>query len=144
MIKRYWQVQEISSLVQAEIQLNIPRLVWESTYVTWIEIDFVNIPPCTSLYVLHWFLKESFDSFLKLMCPIFPRRNSRYLSEVRQNYHLRIVWLASFKIRDDWPSSSHISDWLLGESRHLARWFPANMPWPMTLAPTNEAISREF
>ena len=74
MIKRYWQVQEISSLVQAEIQLNIPRLVWESTYVTWIEIDFVNIPPCTSLYVLHWFLKESFDSFLKLMCPIFPRR----------------------------------------------------------------------
>jgi hypothetical protein len=53
-----------------------------------------------------------------------------------------IVWLASYN--DDWPSSSHISDWLLGESRHLAKWFPANMPWPMTLAPTNEAISREF
>lgn len=30
------------------------------------------------------------------------------------------------------------------ESRYLARYFPANIPWPMTLAPTNEAISREI
>ena len=32
----------------------------------------------------------------------------------------------------------------ISESRYLARYFPANIPWPMTLAPTNEAISREF
>ena len=30
------------------------------------------------------------------------------------------------------------------ESRYSARYFPANIPWPMTLAPTNEAISREI
>jgi hypothetical protein len=29
-----------------------------------------------------------------------------------------IMWLASYN--DDWPSSSHISDWLLGESRHFS------------------------
>ncbi len=28
--------------------------------------------------------------------------------------------------------------------RYSARYFPANIPWPMTLAPTNEAISREI
>ena len=31
----------------------------------------------------------------------------------------------------------------ISESQYLARYFPANIPWPMTLAPTNEAISRE-
>ena len=31
----------------------------------------------------------------------------------------------------------------ISESRFFARYFPANIPWPMTLAPTNEAISRE-
>ncbi len=41
-------------------------------------------------------------------------------------------------------SPTYISDWLFSESRHLARYFPANMPWPMTLAPTNGAIRREF
>ncbi len=30
------------------------------------------------------------------------------------------------------------------ESRYSARYFPTNIPWPMTLAPTNEAISREI
>ena len=32
----------------------------------------------------------------------------------------------------------------ISESRYIARYFPANIPWPMTLAPTNEAISREI
>jgi len=32
----------------------------------------------------------------------------------------------------------------ISESRYLARYFPANIPWPMTLAPTKEAISREI
>ena len=32
----------------------------------------------------------------------------------------------------------------ISELRYLARYFPANIPWPMTLAPTNEAISREI
>ena len=32
-------------------------------------------PPRTNSYDLHWFLKESLDSFLELTCPIFPRRN---------------------------------------------------------------------
>ncbi len=31
----------------------------------------------------------------------------------------------------------------ISESRYLARYFLANIPWPMTLAPMNEAISRE-
>ncbi len=62
-------------MLMAKTRLNIPRLVWESTYVTWIGIDFVNIPPRTSSYVWHWFLKESYDSFLELTCPIFPSRN---------------------------------------------------------------------
>ncbi len=31
----------------------------------------------------------------------------------------------------------------ISKSRYLARYYPANIPWPMTLAPTNEAISRE-
>jgi len=30
------------------------------------------------------------------------------------------------------------------ESQYSARYFPANIPWPMTLASTNEAISREI
>jgi len=30
------------------------------------------------------------------------------------------------------------------ESGYSARYVPANIPWPMTLAPTNEAISREI
>ncbi len=30
------------------------------------------------------------------------------------------------------------------ESRYSARYVPATIPWPMTLAPTNEAISREI
>ena len=32
----------------------------------------------------------------------------------------------------------------ISKSRYLARYFPTNIPWPMTLAPTNEAISREI
>jgi hypothetical protein len=32
----------------------------------------------------------------------------------------------------------------ISESRYSARFFPANIPWPMTLAPMNEAISREI
>ncbi len=32
----------------------------------------------------------------------------------------------------------------ISESRDLARYFPAKLPWSMTLAPTNEAISREI
>ncbi len=32
----------------------------------------------------------------------------------------------------------------ISESRYLARYYPAYIPWPMTLAPTNEAISREI
>ncbi len=32
----------------------------------------------------------------------------------------------------------------ISESRYSARYFPANIPWPMTLAHTNEAISREI
>ena len=32
----------------------------------------------------------------------------------------------------------------ISESQYLVRYFPANIPWPMKLAPTNEAISREI
>jgi hypothetical protein len=32
----------------------------------------------------------------------------------------------------------------ISELRYLARYFPANIPWPMTFTPTNEAISREI
>ena len=30
------------------------------------------------------------------------------------------------------------------KSQYSARYVPANIPWPMTLAPMNEAISREI
>jgi hypothetical protein len=33
---------------------------------------------------------------------------------------------------------------LFSELQHLARYFPPNMLWSMTLAPKNEAISREI
>ena len=62
-------------LFMAKTRLNIPRLVWEATYVTWIGIDFViHSTPyesiCSALIP-----KRIFDSFLELVCPIFPRRN---------------------------------------------------------------------
>jgi hypothetical protein len=45
----------------------------------------------------------------------------------------------------DCPSvTSYIGKEIFSKLRHLARCFPANMQWPMTLSPTNEAISREI
>jgi len=32
----------------------------------------------------------------------------------------------------------------ISESRYLPRYFPTNIPWPMTLVPMNEAISRKI
>jgi hypothetical protein len=52
------------------------------------------------------------------------------------------IYLQDTKIRFNCKSNtSAISDF--SELRHLASMFPAIMPWPMTLAPTNEAIRRE-
>jgi hypothetical protein len=53
------------------------------------------------------------------------------------------MWLMSFEILDNWPSS-HTSAIGYLANRDIQREFPANMPWPMTLAHMNEAISREF
>jgi hypothetical protein len=44
----------------------------------------------------------------------------------------------------DCLSPAYISDELFSKSQYLERYFPANIPWPMTLAPTNEAIHREI
>jgi len=97
--------------ITAETRLDFATIVYESLH-TWSGEELISTS--YELICLYWFLKESYDSFLefgttiwydRLVRPIFPRRNSRYLSEVRQNYHLRIVWPAGFKIHDDWPSS---------------------------------------
>jgi hypothetical protein len=45
----------------------------------------------------------------------------------------------------DCPSvTTYIGKELFSELQHLARYFPPNMLWSMTLAPKNEAISREI
>ena len=77
----------------------------------------------------------------------FPRGNASIICGA--SYH---VWdLPSVIICDDVAKDP--SDCLspltsaksyFSESRYSAGYFPANIPWPMTLAPMNEAISHEF
>jgi hypothetical protein len=54
----------------------------------------------------------------------------------------RVSYLKDTKFWFRLQVESYISDWRFSKLQHLAM-FPTIMPWPMTLAPTNEAVRRE-
>ena len=75
-------------LLLAEARLNIPRLVWESTHVTWIGIDFVIHSTSYESICSVLILKRIFWFFPRVGASDLSTWECRYWSEVRQNHHL--------------------------------------------------------
>ena len=145
-----WYVRRTHSELASCQLRRIHCPVLESTYGMNIELD-PSLDHVRSLwYIRHRFLRGYLLNSrypTELRCWLIPRRNCHIVCSWLQPILGSNIYLLPWRRYKD-PGNcllpAYISNWLFSESRQLARMFPAIMPWPMTLAPTNEAISREF
>ncbi len=95
---------------------------------------------------MYWFLKENISGWI-FRALAFLRRNASLnswcISHVFGSECIpcgsRFEGSAGVSL-----SPSYTSDWVFSKSRYLAILSDSIKPWPMTLAPTNEAIRREI
>ena len=118
--------------VQCQLR-KIQPLIWESTYGNGRWTEYVTGFGSCELVCWHEFLWNIFKYFNICGASYHIPDPTHMASSLKK---LRKICGAS-------QSPAHISDWLFSKSQVFSEGFSHQIPWPMTLAPTNEAISRD-